>query len=83
MSAKTLFMNLGYEQTREDNDYIIYEKNIDEGQNKKIVSFSDQLKSVNVSFELGSDTPSIDISLYKAITQQLNELGWILSSIWK
>ena len=76
MNAKKAFEKLGYTQVLEDDDYIIYEKEIDGGDDKKVVDFCDQLKNFRVSFESGMDTPSIDMELFKAITAQLEELGW-------
>ncbi len=63
-------------QVREDDDYIIYEKEIDGGDGKKVVDFCSQLENFRVSFESGIDTPSVDMELFKAITAQLAELGW-------
>ena len=76
MNAKQAFEKLGYMQVREDDDYIIYEKEIDGGDDKKVVDFCDQLRNFRVSFESGMDTPSVDMGLFKAITAQLEELGW-------
>ena len=76
MSAKKAFEKIGYTQVREDDDYIIYEKEIDGGRDKKVVDFCDQLRNFRVSFESGMDTPSIDMELLGAITVQLKELGW-------
>lgn len=76
MSAKQAFEKIGYTQVREDDDYIIYEKEIDGGEDKKVVDFCDQLRNFRVSFESGMDMPSIDMELFGAITVQLAELGW-------
>jgi hypothetical protein len=76
MNAKQAFEKIGYTQVREDDDYIIYEKEIDGGDDKKVVDFCSQLENFRVSFESGMDTPSIDIGLFKAISVQLAELGW-------
>lgn len=76
MSAKQAFEKIGYTQVREDDDYIIYEKEIDGGEDKKVVDFCDQLRNFRVSFESGMDTPSIDMELFGVITVQLAELGW-------
>ena len=76
MNAKQAFEKLGYTQVREDDDYIIYEKEIDGGDGKKVVDFCTQLENVRVSFESEMDTPSIDMGLFKAISVQLAELGW-------
>ena len=76
MNAKKAFEKLGYTQVLEDDDYIIYEKEIDGGDDKKVVDFCDQLKNFRVSFESGMDTPSVDMELFKAIMAQLEELGW-------
>ena len=76
MDAKQAFEKLGYTQVREDDDYIIYEKEIDGGGGKKVVDFCSQLENFRVSFESGMDTPSIDMGLFKAISVQLAELGW-------
>ena len=77
MNAKQAFEKLGYTQGREDDDYIIYEKEIDGGDGKKVVDFCSQLENFRVSFESGMDTPSVDMELFKAITAQLAELGWM------
>lgn len=77
MNAKQAFEKIGYTQVREDDDYIIYEKEIDGGDDKKVVDFCDQLRNFKVSFESGMDTPSVDMELFRAITMQLAELGWI------
>ena len=76
MDAKQAFEKLGYMQVREDDDYIIYEKEIDGGDGKKVVDFCSQLENFRVSFESGMDTPSIDMGLFKAISVQIAELGW-------
>lgn len=76
MNAKQAFEKIGYTQVREDDDYIIYEKEIDGGDDKKVVDFCDQLRNFRVSYECGRGTPSIDMELFKAITAQLGELGW-------
>ena len=76
MNAKQAFEKLGYTQVREDDDYIIYAKEIDAGDGKKVVDFCSQLENFRVSFESGMDTPSIDMGLFKAISVQLAELGW-------
>ena len=76
MNAKQAFEKLGYTQVREDDDYIIYEKEIDGKKKKKVVDFCSQLENFRVSFESGMDTPSIDMGLFKAISVQLAELGW-------
>lgn len=39
MNAKQAFEKIGYTQVREDDDYIIYEKEIDGGADKKVVDF--------------------------------------------
>ena len=70
------FSFTGYTQVREDDDYIIYEKEIDGGDDKKVVDFCSQLENFRVSFERGMDTPSIDMGLFQAISIQLAELGW-------
>ena len=62
MNAKQAFEKIGYTQVREDDDYIIYEKEIDGGADKKVVDFCDQLMNFRVSFESEMDTPSIDMS---------------------
>ena len=76
MNAKQAFEKIGYTLVREDDDYIIYEKEIDGGADKKVVDFCDQLRNFRVSFESGMDTPSVDMELFGAITAQLAELGW-------
>ena len=76
MNAKQAFEKIGYTQVREDDDYIIYEKEIDGGADKKVVDFCGQLMNFRVSFESGMNTPSIDMELFRAITVQLAELGW-------
>lgn len=76
MDAKQVFESLGYIQSREDDDYILYEKEIDNGEDLKIVSFCDQLRNVKVYYESEMDTPSIDMELFKAISMQIKELGW-------
>jgi len=76
MNAKQAFEKIGYTQVREDDDYIIYEKEIDGGADKKVVDFCDQLRNFRVSFESEMDTPSVDMELFGAITAQLAELGW-------
>ncbi len=76
MNAKQAFEKIGYTQVREDDDYIIYEKEIDGGRDKKVVDFCDQLENVRVTYESGRDTPSIEMELFNAIAIQLKELGW-------
>ena len=70
------FSFTGYTQVREDDDYIIYEKEIDGGDNKKVVDFCSQFGNFRMCFESGMDTPSIDMGLFQAISIQLAELGW-------
>lgn len=79
MSAKEAFKKLGYAQVREDDDYIIYEKEIDGGENKKVVDFCSQLMSFNVhyDFQHGEQVPSVNMELFRAIQLQLTELHWI------
>ncbi len=76
MNAKQAFEKIGYTQVREDDDYIIYEKEIDGGADKKVVDFCSQLRNFRVSFESEMDTPSVDMELFGTITAQLAELGW-------
>ena len=75
--AKEMFKELGYNLVRNDDDYIIYEKKIDNGC-IKTVTFCDQLQNVNISYgEFANQTPSIDMQLFVAIEKQLKELDWI------
>lgn len=74
--AEYMFKELGYNLIRKDNDYIIYEKQLDDC--VKTVTFCNQLQNVNVSYgEFVNQTPSIDMQLFRAIEQQLKELVWI------
>lgn len=79
MKATHMFKALGYRCKRRDDDYVIYEKSIDGGQNKKVVDFCEQNRNVNVhyDFQHGEQVPSIDMQLFKAIQKQLEELGWL------
>lgn len=75
--AEYMFNELGYILTRKDDDYIIYEKKI-ENNCTKTITFCVQLRDVNVSFgEFVNQTPSIDMRLFQAIEKQLKELNWI------
>ena len=78
MSANKLFKNLGFVLIRSDDDYIIFEKELEQGI-KKVVSFCEQLQDVNISYEnmMGRQYPSIDMELFEAIQLKLLELGWI------
>lgn len=74
--AKYMFEELGYNLIRKDDDYIIYEKQLDDC--VKTVTFCVQLQNVNVSYgEFVNQTPSIDMQLFRTIEQQLKELIWI------
>ena len=78
--AEYMFKELGFELVRNDDDYIIYEKHL--GNCSKVVSFCEQNRSVNVTYDnlviISSDTtPPIDMNLFRAIDKQLNELSWI------
>lgn len=77
--ATHLFRALGYRCKRRDFDYVIYEKPIDGGRNRKVVDFCEQLHSVNVHYDYqhGEQVPSIDMDLFQAINAQLVELGWL------
>ena len=76
-----MFSELGYNKVREDDDYIVYERKVDDDI-YKVVSFCGQCRSVKVEFEyrgslkVGFTTPSIDIGLFKAINKKLIDLGW-------
>lgn len=80
MKAVELFKNLGYEMTRnDDDDYIIYEKELKDGATK-VITFSDQLRNFSISFEgdiLIRQAPNINMEMFKAIQKQLEELEWI------
>lgn len=77
--AIDMFKRLGYRCTRNDFDYIIYEKPLPDDESSKVVSFCNQNQSVNVhyDFQHGEQVPSIDVEPFKAISIQLNELKWI------
>ncbi len=79
MNATEMFKALGYALVREDDDYIIYEKPIDDGENKKKVTFSDQLEGFFVDFEVNytHDAPIIKPDLFMAIQSKMKELGWL------
>lgn len=77
MRAKKIFERMGYRQIRNDDDYVIYEKEIDDGNNKKIVSFCSQLESVHIEYEVKLNTPGFDMELFQAVAAQLLELRWI------
>lgn len=77
MSAKQFFEKLGYNQVRNDDDYIIYQKSIDNGSNNKEVKFCSQTELFYVSYTVGTNVPGIDVKLFEAISKQLTELGWI------
>lgn len=75
--AEYMFKELGYNLIRKDDDYIIYEKQLDNDCVKTVI-FCDQLKDVNVSYgEFVNQTPSINMQLFRAIEKQLKELVWI------
>lgn len=74
MTARQLFEKLGYEQTRNDDDYILYEKKV--SHDIKIVNFCSQTESIRVSFESECDTPSVNMQLLSAIQAQVDELDW-------
>lgn len=74
MTARQLFEKLGYEQTRNDDDYILYEKKV--SHDIKIVNFCSQTESVRVNFESECDTPSVNMPLLSAIQAQIDELNW-------
>ena len=75
--AEYMFKELGYSLVRRDDDYIIYEKQLDNDYVKTVI-FCDQLQDVNVSYgEFVNQTPSIDMQLFRAIEKQLKELVWI------
>ena len=76
MNAKQAFEKIGYTQVREDDDYIIYENELDGGRDTKVGDVCDQLENVRVTYESGRDTPSIEMELFNAIAIQLKELGW-------
>lgn len=74
--AEYMFKELGYNLIRNDDDYIIYEKQLNGC--VKTITFCEQLQSVNVSYgEFVNQTPSIDMQLFRAIEKQLKELAWI------
>lgn len=80
MNAAELFTKLGYEQIRQDDDYIIYSKPVNPNDVTKQVSFASQNETVKVYYEDdigGTQYPSIDMPLFKAIQQQLRELRWL------
>ncbi len=69
MSAKELFLDLGYELDCDDNLLLIYKKNVIE------IVFQKDYKKYHT---LWSGEPlSIDVKLHQAIHQQCVELGWI------
>lgn len=75
--AEYMFQELGYNLIRKDDDYIIYEKQLDNNC-VKTVTFCYQLQNVNVSYgEFVNQTPSIEMKLFRAIEKQLKELVWI------
>ena len=75
--AEYMFKELGYNLIRKDDDYIIYEKQLDNDCVKTVI-FCNQLKDVNVSYgEFVNQTPSINMQLFRAIEKQLKELVWI------
>ena len=75
--AEYMFKELGYNLIRKDDDYIIYEKQLD-NDCVKTVTFCDQLQDVNISYgEFVNQTPSINMQLFRAIEKQLKELVWI------
>lgn len=80
MKAIEIFESMGYILIRNDDDYISYEKKVNEDMNK-IVMFGSQLESMNVFYESETiqitDIPSIGLDLNEAIQVQLRELDWI------
>lgn len=80
MKAVEMFKLNGYNLIREDDDYIIYSKKVNEYMDK-IVSFCFQLENLSVLYESDflrvDDVPSINMNLNKAIQAQLKELNWI------
>lgn len=77
MSAKEMFEQLGFEQTRNDGYFIKYKK-ADDGIDK-IITFSITLRYFDSKY---GDYPftapyEVDIDTLKAINKQCDELGWI------
>ena len=79
MKAKQMFKKLGYKRTCKNDDYITYSKVVSNGQNKKEITFCTELENFNIHYEVQNDeqTPSINMELFSAISEQLRELGWI------
>ena len=76
--AKDFFEDLGYMETRNDEDYVVYSKEIKKGVFKN-VTFSRQHESFVVEFE-GVDmevAPMIDMKLMQVIYKKVQELGWV------
>ena len=68
-----MFLEIGYTKTKDDDSGFLYEPL---NNNCFGVGFKTKLKSV-VILNTGGDLSGIDMSLYKAIQKQIEELGWL------
>lgn len=79
MKSIEMFKELGYEQIQNDENYIIYEKH-EKKHTKREILFSIDSKCCKFYFEdkiRRPEHPVITMELFKAIQQQLLELGWV------
>lgn len=82
MTAKEMFEELGYEQTRNSNNLIEY-KDFSHGDGDyKYVIFYHIFKEYEVGYFDGYQTKTaeptvVSIKEHEAITKQMKELGWI------
>ena len=78
MKAKEMFEKLGFTKLININNGTWYSKINDDG-NTLSVRFNHNEKTIQCTFSTDNESMGLPITfeLYKAITQQMKELGWI------
>lgn len=82
MTAKEMFEELGYKQTRNDNVFIEYQDDSHGDGDYKYISFIHMWKDYKVGYYDGWGTKrekptKVSIKEHEAITMQMKELGWL------
>lgn len=77
MTAQEMFYKLGYHVNYKSKTILVYTRLIPDTNIQEIITFNGSQKKVYVGYRYLSVCKGVDVSLLKAINQQVKELGWI------
>lgn len=77
MTAQEMFYKLGYHVNYKSKTMLVYTQLIPDTNIQEVITFNGSQKKVYVGYRYTSICKGVDVSLLKAINQQVKELGWV------